>query len=88
MKVYISADIEGISGIVSWSQCGRPNSCLLYTSSYEEHELMLADAEQVLQDLGLHYRVVLLCAGDMGEKGCKCYDLEVWSCLLYTSRCV
>lgn len=48
-------------------------------TSYEEHEKMLQDAESVLQALGLHYRVVLLCAGDMGEKGCKCYDIEVWS---------
>lgn len=48
-------------------------------SSYDELEKLVQDAESVLQALGLHYRVVLLCAGDMGEKGCKCYDLEVWS---------
>ncbi|MBV6459534.1 MAG: Serine--tRNA ligase [Fimbriimonadaceae bacterium] len=48
-------------------------------SSYDELEQLTADAESVLQTLGLHYRVVLLCAGDMGDKGCKCYDLEVWS---------
>jgi seryl-tRNA synthetase len=47
--------------------------------SYAELESLTADAESVLQALGLHYRVVLLCAGDMGDKGCKCYDLEVWS---------
>jgi seryl-tRNA synthetase len=47
--------------------------------SYDELESMLQDAESVLQALGLHYRVLLLCAGDMGEKGCKCYDIEVWS---------
>jgi seryl-tRNA synthetase len=48
-------------------------------SSYDELEDLVTDAEDVLQRLGLHYRVVLLCAGDMGEKGCKTYDLEVWS---------
>jgi seryl-tRNA synthetase len=48
-------------------------------NSYDALEALTADAEAVLQALGLHYRVLLLCAGDMGEKGCKCYDLEVYS---------
>jgi seryl-tRNA synthetase len=48
-------------------------------SSYDELESLVEDAEAVLQSLGLHYRVLLLCAGDMGEKGCKCYDVEVWA---------
>ncbi len=48
-------------------------------NSYDALESLTADAESVLQALGLHYRVLLLCAGDMGEKGCKCYDLEVYS---------
>jgi seryl-tRNA synthetase len=47
-------------------------------SSYEEHESLLADAEDVLRRLRLHYRVSLLCAGDMGFGAAKCYDLEVW----------
>ena len=47
--------------------------------SYDALERLLADAESILQTLGLHYRVLLLCAGDMGDKGCKCYDLEVWA---------
>jgi seryl-tRNA synthetase len=46
---------------------------------YDELEELVGDAETILQRLGLHYRVVLLCAGDMGEKGCKTYDLEVWA---------
>ncbi len=46
---------------------------------YDEHEKMLANAERVLQLLGLHYRVVLLCTGDMGFASAKTYDLEVWS---------
>lgn len=48
-------------------------------SSYDELEALVTDAEDILQALGLHYRVLLLCAGDMGDKGCKCYDVEVWS---------
>jgi len=48
-------------------------------TSYDALETLVDDAESVLQALGLHYRVLLLCAGDMGEKGCKCYDLEVWA---------
>ncbi len=47
-------------------------------SSYEEHEQLVRDAEEILQRLGLHYRVVLLCAGDMGANAAKCYDIEVW----------
>jgi seryl-tRNA synthetase len=46
---------------------------------YAEHEKMLANAERVLQLLGLHYRVVLLCTGDMGFPSAKTYDIEVWS---------
>ncbi len=47
--------------------------------SYNELEKLVVDAESVLQSLGLHYRVIELCAGDMGFKGAKAYDLEVWS---------
>jgi seryl-tRNA synthetase len=47
--------------------------------SYAEHEKMIADAERVLQLLGLHYRVVLLCTGDMGFASAKTYDIEVWA---------
>ncbi|RUT32687.1 serine--tRNA ligase [Arsenicitalea aurantiaca] len=43
-----------------------------------EHERMLACAETVLQRLGLHYRVMMLCTGDMGFGARKTYDLEVW----------
>jgi seryl-tRNA synthetase len=46
--------------------------------SYEELERLLQDAESVLQQLGLHYRVVLLCAGDTGFSSAKTYDIEVW----------
>jgi seryl-tRNA synthetase len=46
--------------------------------SDEEHERMTACAEAVLQRLGLAYRVVLLCTGDMGFASRKTYDIEVW----------
>lgn len=47
--------------------------------SDEEHELLVQDAESVLQLLGLHYRVMLLCTQDMGDLHVKSYDLELWS---------
>jgi seryl-tRNA synthetase len=46
--------------------------------SYAELESLVADAEGLLQKLGLHYRVVQLCAGDMGFAAAKTYDIEVW----------
>jgi len=48
-------------------------------NSYVEHESLTADAERVLQLLGLHYRVIELCTGDLGFGSAKTYDLEVWS---------
>ncbi len=48
-------------------------------SSYEELESLLLDAEEVLQLLGLPYRVVLLCTGDLGFSAAKTYDIEVWA---------
>jgi seryl-tRNA synthetase len=47
-------------------------------TSYEELEKLTENAEEVLQKLGLHYRKVLLCTGDMGPSSAKTYDLEVW----------
>jgi seryl-tRNA synthetase len=46
--------------------------------SYEEHEKLTRNAETVLQKLGLHYRTVELCTGDMGAASAKTYDIEVW----------
>jgi seryl-tRNA synthetase len=46
--------------------------------SYDELESLVRCAEAVLQKLGLHYRVVLLCTGDMGFASAKTYDIEVW----------
>jgi seryl-tRNA synthetase len=46
--------------------------------SYAEHEKLTRNAEEVLQRLGLHYRTVALCTGDMGFSSAKTYDIEVW----------
>jgi seryl-tRNA synthetase len=51
---------------------------VLPENSYDELARLLQDAEEVLQELGLHYRVVVLCTGDMGFAAAKTYDIEVW----------
>jgi seryl-tRNA synthetase len=48
-------------------------------TSYQELEKLTANAEKVLQRLGLHYRVIELCTGDLGFNMAKTYDLEVWA---------
>ena len=47
--------------------------------SYTELELLVSDAENLLQKLGLHYRVIELCSSDLGFSAARCYDLEVWT---------
>ena len=47
-------------------------------NSYEEHEKLTGDAEEVLEKLGLHYRTMALSTGDMGPSSAKTYDIEVW----------
>jgi seryl-tRNA synthetase len=47
-------------------------------TSYDELEKLLADAEEVLRRLDIHYRVVSLCTGDLGFAASKTYDIEVW----------
>jgi len=47
--------------------------------SYDELETLVVDAERILQLLGLHYRIVELCTGDLGFGSAKTYDIEVWS---------
>lgn len=46
--------------------------------SEEEHEFLLGIEEEIMQDLGLHYQVVNICAGDLGAPAAKKYDIEVW----------
>ncbi len=48
-------------------------------NSYEELELLLSDACRILELLGIPYRVVELCTGDLSFAAAKCYDIEVWS---------
>ena len=48
-------------------------------NSFNELESLLSDAEEILKSLNLHYRVVLLCSGDLSFSSSKCYDIEVWS---------
>ena len=47
--------------------------------SYSELNILLEDAEYILQKLGLHYRIIELCSGDLSFSAAKCYDIEVWS---------
>ena len=46
--------------------------------SWDEHELLLANTEELVRDLGLPYRVVVLPAGDMSSASAKTYDVEIW----------
>jgi len=48
-------------------------------TSYQELESLTVDAEKVLQLLGLHYRIIELCTGDIGFAAAKTYDIEVWA---------
>ncbi len=48
-------------------------------TSYDELESLVGDAEAVLQRLGLHYRILSLCAGDISFAAAKCYDIELWA---------
>jgi len=48
-------------------------------NGYDELEKMVANAERILQAMGLHYRVISLCTGDMGFGSAKTYDIEVWA---------
>tara|TARA_B100001248_G_scaffold230596_1_gene190599 strand:- start:855 stop:2126 length:1272 start_codon:yes stop_codon:yes gene_type:complete len=47
--------------------------------SYDELETLTAQAEAILKRLGLHYRVISLCTGDLSFSAAKCYDLEIWA---------
>jgi seryl-tRNA synthetase len=48
-------------------------------TSYDELESLVVNAEDILQRLGLHYRVVSLCSGDLSFAAAKCYDIELWA---------
>src|ERR1700716_3763798 len=67
-------------GMIRQRQFTKVELVLITTpeTSKDEHERMLASAEEVLRQLDLHYRVMTLCAGDMGFSAQKTYDIEVW----------
>jgi seryl-tRNA synthetase len=71
----------GTRGLIRVHQFDKVELVKLTTpeSSYAELESLTANAEKVLQLLGLHYRVIELCTGDMGFGGAKTYDIEVWA---------
>jgi seryl-tRNA synthetase len=71
---------KDIRGLIRQHQFNKVElaSFTLPEKSYDELEKITADAEEVLKRLGLHYRVVILCTGDMGFAGAKTYDLELW----------
>lgn len=48
-------------------------------TSYDEHEKLLANAETIMQRLGIPYRIVLLCTGDISFSAAKCYDIEIYA---------
>ena len=49
------------------------------STSYDELEKLVEDAEDILQRIGLHYRVIELCTGELSFAAAKCYDIEVWA---------
>ncbi len=71
---------KDIKGIIRQHQFNKVELVKITTpeSSYEELEKLTMNAEEVLKRLDLHYRVVLLCAGDLGFSSAKTYDIEVW----------
>jgi len=71
----------GTRGLIRVHQFDKVELVKLTTpeSSYAELESLTANAEKVLQLLGLHYRVIELCTGDIGFGGAKTYDIEVWA---------
>ncbi len=71
---------KDIRGLIRQHQFNKVELMIfsLPEDSYQEHEKMTLDAEEVLKRLGLHYRVVVLCTADIGFSGAKTYDVELW----------
>ncbi len=72
---------KDVRGIIRQHQFNKVELVKITTpeASYDELESLLLDAEEVLQLLGLPYRVVALCTGDLGFAASKTYDIEVWA---------
>ena len=71
-------DTRGLTRVHQFNKVEMVKFALPETS-YDELETLLTNAETVLQKLGLHYRVLQLCAGDLGFAAAKCYDIELWA---------
>jgi len=71
---------KDVKGIIRQHQFNKVELVKFSTpeKSYEEHESLTQNAERILELLGLPYRVVVLCTGDMGFSSAKTYDLELW----------
>jgi seryl-tRNA synthetase len=71
----------GTRGLIRMHQVDKVELVKITTpeTSFAELESLTADAEKVLQLLGLHYRVIELCTGDVGFGSTKTYDIEVWA---------
>lgn len=71
---------KDVRGIIRQHQFNKVELLKFTTphTSYDEHEKLTQNAENILQKLGLHYRTVLLCSGDMSFSSAKTYDIEVW----------
>jgi seryl-tRNA synthetase len=72
---------KDVRGLIRIHQFDKVEMVSLTTpeSSYDELERLLGCAETILQRLGLHYRILVLCTGDMAFQATKCYDIEVWA---------
>ncbi len=71
-------DTKGFLRVHQFNKVELINFCTPETS-YDEMEKMLKDACAILEGLGIYYRVIELCTGDIGFSASKCYDIEVWS---------
>ncbi len=71
---------QDVRGLIRQHQFDKVELVKITTpeQSYEEHERLTRDAEEVLRRLELPYRTMLLCTGDMGFSSAKTYDIEVW----------
>ncbi len=71
-------DTRGLSRIHQFNKVEMVRFCQPELS-YQAHEELLNDAEEILQALNLHYRIVELCSADLSFAAAKCYDIEIWA---------